>query len=156
MARRRSTFAIALSLAIAITLVGSGIALGTAGSGVAGVVVARGTADEKVKTRGDQPYDVVVQTITIAPGGHTGWHTHHGVAIAVVKSGTLTIYHADDKTCTPQHFSAGRVYIDPGYGHVHIGRNEGTTTLELSVTYLDVPTGGAFRIDAPDRGNCSF
>ena len=156
MAHRRSTFAIALSLAIAMTLVGSGIALGTAGSGVAGAVVARGTSDDKVKTRGDQPFDVVVQTITIAPGGHTGWHTHPGIAIAVVKSGTLTIYHADDKTCTAQSFSAGRVYIDQGYGHAHIGRNEGATALELSVTYLDVPIGGAFRIDAPDPGNCSF
>lgn len=156
MARRRSTFAIALSLTVAMTLVGSGIALGTAGSGVAGSVVARGTSEDKVKTRGNQPYDVVVQSITIAPGGHTGWHTHPGIAIAVVKSGTLTIYHADDETCTAHDVSAGRVYIDHGYGHVHIGRNEGTTTLELSVTYLDVPIGGAFRIDAADPGNCSF
>ncbi|MGH3646907.1 MAG: hypothetical protein ACRDTM_06995 [Micromonosporaceae bacterium] len=41
-------------------------------------------------------------------------------------------------------------------GHVHLGRNEGTTTLDITVTYLDVPVGGGVRIDAADPGNCGF
>lgn len=145
---------IALTFVMATAV--TGIAVATPGSGASGAIVARGLATEKVKTRGNEPYEVVVQQITIAPGGHTGWHTHPGNAMAIIKSGTLTIYDGDDPSCTPKTFSAGDVYIDPGYGHVHIGRNEGTEPLEILVTYVDVTAGnGPVRIDAEDPGNCS-
>ena len=136
-------------------------AAATPGSGVDGPIVARGATADKVKSHSHGPYDVVVQHITIAPGGHTGWHTHPGNAIAVVKSGTLTIYDGDDTSCTGRPISAGQVYLDPGRGHVHIGRNETDKTLkpetlEIVVTYLDVPVGGGVRQDAPSPGNCPF
>ena len=134
----------------------TGIAVATPGSGASGTILARGLATEKVKTRGNEPYEAVVQQITIAPGGHTGWHTHPGNAIAIIKAGTLTIYDGDDPSCTPRTYSAGDVYVDPGYGHVHLGRNEGTEPLEILVTYVDVAAGnGPVRIDAEDPGNCS-
>jgi hypothetical protein len=40
--------------------------------------------------------DVVTQTVTFAPGGYSGWHSHPGLAILSVKSGTLTFYEAED------------------------------------------------------------
>ena len=129
----------------------------TPGSGATGTILARGQAVEKVKSHGNDPYDVVVQHISIAPGGQTGWHTHPGNALAVIKSGALTIYDGDDPSCTARTFQAGEVYLDPGRGHVHMGRNESTTTqLEILVTYLDVPLGGGIREDAANPGNCSF
>jgi uncharacterized RmlC-like cupin family protein len=133
-------------------------ALATPGSGASATTLARGLAVEKLVTRGNQPYDVVVQELTIAPGGQTGWHTHPGNAVAVVKSGTLTIYDANDRTCTGTPYTAGSVYVDPGYGFVHLGRNESSTTpLEIVVAYLDVPAGGGgVRIDAAAPGNCPF
>lgn len=135
----------------------TGIAVATPGSGATGAILARGLASEKVKTRGNDPYDVVVQEIVIAPGGHTGWHTHPGNALAVIKSGTLTIYDSTDRSCTPKTYNAGDTYIDPGYGHVHIGRNEGSVPLEILVTYVDVAAGGGpVRIDAANPGNCPF
>jgi len=148
-------------VAFAFALVGAalvtGIAVATPGSGASGTILARGLATEKVKVHGNQPYDAVVQEITIAPGGHTGWHTHPGNALAVIKSGTLTIYEGDDRSCTARTYSAGDTYVDPGYGHVHIGRNEGTVPLEILVTYIDVPAGGgAVRIDAQTTGHCPF
>lgn len=144
---------IVLALVFAVV---TGIAVATPGSGASSTILARGVATEKVKTRGTQPYDAVVQEITIAPGGHTGWHTHPGSAIAIVKAGTLTIYEGDDPSCAPRRVNAGDVYIDPGHGHVHIGRNEGTVPLEILVTYVDVdPRGGPIRIDAADPGHCS-
>lgn len=143
--------------AILVAATATGVAVATPGSGATGNVLARGLATEKVKTRGDQPYDAVVQQITIAPGGHTGWHTHPGTAIAIITSGTLTIYDGDDPTCTAHTYGKGDVYIDPGYGHVHMGRNEGTVPLEILVTYVDVPAGGGpVRIDGEDPGNCTF
>ena len=76
--------------------------------------------------------------------------------VVVVSAGTLTLYRANDPKCRPHEFPAGTSFIDPGRGNVHIARNEGATPVELYATYLDVPVGGSFRIDAPDPGNCSF
>ncbi len=132
-------------------------AAATPGSGASSTIVARGAATEKVKSHSNQPYDVVVQQITIAPGGHTGWHTHPGNAVAVIKSGTLTIYDGDDPSCSGRDYTAGQVYLDPGRGHVHFGRNLNVTApVEIVVTYLDVPLGGGVRQDAPNPGNCAF
>ena len=129
----------------------------TPGSGAASTIVARGVTAEKIKSHSsNQPYDVVVQQITIDPGGKTGWHTHPGNAIAVVKSGTLTIYNGNDPSCTPHNYSAGQVYLDPGDGFVHLGRNETAMPLEIVVTYLDVPPGGSVRVDAADPGTCAL
>jgi quercetin dioxygenase-like cupin family protein len=154
---RKLNRAIGLVVLASVAAAGmTGAAIATSGSGVSGTVVARGLATDKVKTRGNQPYDVVVQRLVVAPGGHTGWHTHPGTAVAVVKAGTLTIYDGDDASCSPRTFDAGDTYVDRGYGHVHIGRNESTVPLEIVVTYLDVPAGGGVRIDAPSPGNCSF
>jgi quercetin dioxygenase-like cupin family protein len=94
--------------------------------------------------------------VTIAPGGTTGWHTHPGPAVVVIKSGSFTLYDGDDPTCTGGVYSAGQVFIDPGRGHVHIGRNEGSQNVELYVTFLDVPVGESPRIDAAAPGNCPF
>lgn len=138
-----------------------GIAVATPGSGiVAAPVIARATVDAdhfKLKLRdSSNPADAAVQQVTIAPGGATGWHTHPGPAVVLVKSGAFTLYQADDRTCTGKTYVAGQAFVDAGYGNVHIGRNEGSTNVELWVAYLDVPVGGAFRIDAPAPGNCPF
>jgi hypothetical protein len=50
----------------------------------------------------------------------------------------------------------GQPLAQRGRARPHIARNEGATPVELYATYLDVPAGGAFRIDAADPGNCSF
>jgi len=142
-------------LALAATAAGS--ALATPGSGTASAVLARGTLDGHVKLKvRHHRSDVVVQQVTIAPGGTTGWHTHPGPAVVVVKAGSFTLYDGDDRTCTGKTYSAGQVFIDPGRGHVHIGRNQGSDNVELNVTFLDVPVGGEARIDAPAPGNCPF
>ena len=105
----------------------------------------------------DNAKETVFQQVVIAPGGFTGWHSHPGPVIVLVKSGQLSFYDGEDPSCTVRTYSAGQAFIDRGQGHVHIGRNESPSeNLELWSTYLDVPPGEAFRIDAPDPGNCSF
>jgi quercetin dioxygenase-like cupin family protein len=144
------------------------VALATPGSGVLSNVVSRATfgpfhivSNEKLdsdhfqvqlKSRGVS--DIVTQTVTFAPGGSSGWHSHPGPAIVSVKSGTLTFYEADDPSCTPIVFRAGTGFVEPG-GHVHIARNEGTENLTLDVTYI-VPQGAPQRVDEQSRGNCAF
>ncbi|HVE64617.1 MAG TPA: cupin domain-containing protein [Mycobacteriales bacterium] len=144
------------AIAAAAPLLVGGLAQGTPGDRVTSAVTARGTSEDKIKSRGNQPFDVVVQSITIQPGGHSGWHSHPGQAIVVIKSGTFTTYDASDKTCSRHVYDAGEVYVDDGHGHVHIARNEGSVPLEVQVTYIDVPVGAAFRTDAPRPGNCPF
>ncbi|MFE7325205.1 cupin domain-containing protein [Streptomyces sp. NPDC057565] len=121
-------------------------ALATPGSGVSGTVVAKGTSAGKlkVKTPKDRT-DVTFRTITVEPGGSTGWHTHSGQLIAVVKSGTLTRT-LDD--CSVEVTPAGTSFIEPsGSKHRHIGRNLGTEPVVLWVTYL-LPEGSALSDDA--------
>jgi quercetin dioxygenase-like cupin family protein len=101
--------------------------------------------------------EIMVQQITVAPGGVTGWHTHPGPGFVLVKSGELTVYDADSATCTGTTYKAGQSLVDTGFGHVHIGRNEGSSNLELYVVFLlPAPAGQPFRIDAPKPATCSF
>ena len=146
-----------------------GVALATPGSGiVSATVVAWGTFQDTVDLKlkvGGNPNDVihvpgaqdtVMQQVIIAPGGHTGWHSHPGPVVVLITSGTLTFYDGDDLSCSPRTYSAGDAFVDSGQGHVHIARNEGSTNLVLWATFFDVPPGGPFRIDRQDPGNCSF
>jgi hypothetical protein len=101
--------------------------------------------------------ETVVQQIVFSPGGQTGWHSHPGPVIVLIKAGTMTFYDGDDPTCAAHTFTAGQSFIDNFKDHVHIARNESAAeNLELWAVYMDVPPGGAFRLDAPRPGNCSF
>ena len=166
----------AVAVAATVGAVGVGTAIATPGTGILGSpILARGTLEadhghhghshkrhKPVKITLQTPSDVAVQQVTIAPGGSTGWHSHPGPAVVIVKSGSFTLYDGDDRKCRGTTYSVepgstvGKVFIDEGRGHVHIGRNEGTTNTELYVTYLDVPAGALPRIDVPDPGNCRF
>jgi hypothetical protein len=148
----------------------AGAVLATPGSGATGVVAARAAfadiVDIKFSIRDDyrgreniqvrNAGDTVMQQITFAPGGFSGWHSHPGPAVVLIKSGELTFYDAEDASCTGRTFSAGQALIDPGQGHVHFALNQGTTAAEVWVTYFDVPPGLGPRDDAPAPGNCPF
>lgn len=144
----------------------------TPGHLVTGVILARASfADQtdikfKIKGQGQEVInvnnsgDTVMQKIVIAPGGHTGWHSHPGPVVVLISAGEMSFYDGEDPTCTARIYSTGQAFVDSGQGHVHIARNEGSVPLELYVTYFDVTPGvpppDAFRINAPSPGNCSF
>jgi len=114
----------------------------------------KGQSQEVIQVNNAQ--ETVIQQVIIAPGGHTGWHSHPGPVVVLIKSGQMSFYDSEDPTCTVRTYSAGEAFIDSGQGHVHIARNEGSVNLELWATYFDVPAGGAFRINADSTGNCGF
>jgi quercetin dioxygenase-like cupin family protein len=157
-----------LWVAAATLTLSSSHAVATPPSGVTGTVWARGSFADPTNikfkvTDGNQQVilarnvqQTVMQSIVIAAGGDTGWHSHPGPVVVLVKSGELTLYSADDLACAPRTYSAGQAFIDPGQGHVHFARNTGAVNTELWVTYFDVPAGAAFRIDIADPGNCAF
>ena len=153
-----------LIVAFAVCGVVAAAAVATPGLLVTATTPVRGTIEKpfkanvkglvKLKTKG--PIEVADQVLTIQPGGHTGWHSHPGPVLVVIKSGTFTLYNGYDEDCKGQVFETGSAFVDPGNGYVHIGRNEGTTPVELSATYL-LPVGAGPRNDVtPSPGNCPF
>lgn len=99
--------------------------------------------------------DVIVQNVTIEPGAQTGWHSHHGPVIVVVAAGTMTLYQADDPSCTGETYIAGQAFVDPGQGNVHNARNEGSIGVQLLATYVDVPPGAGPAIPGANPGTCT-
>ncbi len=144
-----------LALGLATTLLATGgavVVAGTAGatpgSGVAAPFTATGVLDEPLRfvSRGHQPTRVIVQQLTLGAGGTTGWHTHPGPVLVVVKEGTFTVRQPHRGACVVRQFAAGQVFLDDG--SVHEGRNNGTASVVLGVTYLLPDDGSTPRIDA--------
>lgn len=104
----------------------------------------------KIKTKGVS--DLHVIEVTIQPGGTLGWHSHLGPSFVIVKSGTATIYHADDPTCTPLVVPTGSSFFEPALD-IHLTRNEGTVPLVNLVIQL-IPTGAPRLISEPNPGYC--
>ena len=88
----------------------------------------------------------------------TGWHTHPGHSLIIVTSGTITEYMQD---CTPHAYTfvlgqPAPTLVDPGDGHLHVIRNEGSvpaTTITVQLIPYD-PAKGNRRIDAPTPESC--
>jgi quercetin dioxygenase-like cupin family protein len=147
---KRKTLAVVILGVVPVVAVGA--ALATPPLFFTGTPIARGTTPDKFKIKlqdSSSPADAAILQVTQAPGGHSGWHAHPGPAVVIVKSGELTIQQA--KNCSSETYTAGQVAIEPA-GHVHIARNTGTGTLELWITFLDVPVAASTRIDEPDPG----
>lgn len=133
---------------------GAGLPETAMGTGVTAAIVDRATFPSAAIIAGADERDVVVQSVTFAPGGHSGWHSHPGATVIYVVSGTFSFYPAT--TCERQNFTAGQGVVEQG-GGVQLARNEGTEPLVLFVVYFDVPTAtpGAFRIDQPEPSSCA-
>lgn len=59
-----------------------------------------------VRTQGAT--DFYVQHLVVGPGGYSGWHTHPGLLIGTVVSGSIDFYNAN---CQRRSFSAGHQRI---------------------------------------------
>jgi len=154
---RRSRFIRSLAIATLALAIPFGVVVATMGSGAVGTIIGRGTLDARVHGEFSgfdlvvrRDVDVVTQSITIAPGGHTGWHRHPGPAVVTITAGTLTVIAAADDDCVGQAYTVGDTFVDEGR-HTHIGRNLGAEPMTLSVTYF-VPLGAEIRLDQPDPG----
>ena len=147
----------------------AGAALATPGIGILSAPVqARGTIDDDssirrlsielflmtLRSRGGA--DVVTQSISMAPGGTTGWHGHPGPVLVTIKSGELTVVYTNDRSCEGTTYKAGESFVDFG-NVVHTALNRGAVPVDFWATYL-VPgaPGSAFRIDSPNTSSCSF
>jgi len=97
--------------------------------------------------------DIEVTHGVAQAGGNTGWHYHPGPVLVMVETGSLTVYHADDPTCTGTTYTAGSTFIESTTPH--FVRNEGAVTSEIIGVFF-VPAGKPRRIESPVPGNCPF
>lgn len=133
-----------LALLTALTLIppaAVGIASAKGPSGVTAVehVVAAQLRDDiktnadGVKFRTKVPTEVSVLTLTIDPGGSTGWHTHPGLAIISVSEGAGKLYSTN---CKSKKFRPGDAFIEAGNDKATLFRNEGSRPVVLTVTFI--------------------
>lgn len=116
--------------------------------------VADSDNDAVVKIQSNEPSDIYVNHVVVDPLGNSGWHTHPGPSIVVVKRGTATVYEIEDTNCVQRNYPAGTGFIDAGGTHVHLVSNASTTeTLEVYAFQI-IPTGLARVISVNDPGLC--
>jgi quercetin dioxygenase-like cupin family protein len=102
-----------------------------------------------------QPADVVVAKAKVSPGASFGWHSHRAAVVAIIKTGTLSLYDSADPSCTAHRYSAGQGFTEQ-VGHVHLARNEGHKPVVVLVTYLGLEHGVNPDVPAARPGNCPF
>jgi quercetin dioxygenase-like cupin family protein len=140
MSQRTRIFIAVLGVAVVAL---AGVAFATPPTGFTTTILARGVAGPlharhdgiRLSTHRRVSADVAVATVTIAPGGSSGWHHHPGIVAVVVQSGTVTFY---DKWCRPEVHPAGTAFLEtsdsPG-----LAKNTGTGTAVVEATFI-VPT----------------
>jgi hypothetical protein len=173
----KRTLILVLALGLAVATAYGGVAIATPPSGVtnplwspviggfANGIDAKAKTDVdpgpakdfwKMKIEANGATDVHIVENIIAPGGTFGWHSHPGPSLVIVKSGTLSVYHAPDCS-TPEDFGPGSplgsTFVDQGHD-LHVVRNNTTVVDDVYVVSF-VPAGFPRRIDE-DNPNPHF
>ena len=149
MLKRRRT--LALGAAVGALLVAAAVALATPPSGqqVSPALVGTLRDTQRIKTdhvkfRTKTPVEVSTFTITLAPGGYTGWHTHPGVLFATVQSGAVV----RQVGCQSRTYTTGEAFVE--HGDQPTGQVQNASILEpavFAVTHI-APPGAARRQDS--------
>ena len=81
-------------------------------SGLTQVVLARGNDVSHGTIPLQFGTDIVMVQLTVDPGGSSGWHSHPGGAIIVVKQGSITVHKAIGSQCQIETYSAGQAFLE--------------------------------------------
>ena len=142
---------------LVVVLVVAGVtweASATPGSGVERENLATGSVVEGAPVDVAQQTEVVVDAVTLAPGGTSGWHTHPAPELVVVKSGELTFYRSDRPECGARTFRAGEVFVGPPGGVPQMATNTGAVPTQVVVTFFGIGDDGVVRHDAEVPADC--
>lgn len=154
---KHRTLLVVTATTLATAPLAAGIASATPGAGVqppvvhaAGALLPDGVhaSADGIKLQTKDPSAVSVVTLTLEPGGTTGWHSHPGVAVIAVTEGVGELYSAD---CSSQTFRAGQAFVETGDDAPTVFRNEGQEQVVLTVTFL-APEGAAVGRDEANPG----
>lgn len=157
--RRRTS----LMLAVAIALALAGTAMATMPSGIAVTTFVRAplagnepnggvkASADHVRLHTQGATDVAMQTIISPPGGSSGWHSHPGVVLVAVQSGTVTLY---DQDCHARQYGAGQAFVEVG-DDPSLVRNNTTSNAVLYVTLIVPSSATLLRIDKLQPAGCA-
>lgn len=98
-----------------------------------------------LQLRTNMDADMTVTTITVAPGGNVGWHTHNGPVFIVVRKGILTLL---DGECFVREVGPGETVLEQGSG-LHNGYNRSLTVNVEFAAVAFAPHGVPQRVDMP-------
>jgi quercetin dioxygenase-like cupin family protein len=100
-----------------------------------------GESDWDVSFHTSGPSNFIFQDLTIIPGGYTGWHTHPGVLLTTVVSGSIEWY---DGKCRKHVYNAGDSLTESD--KLHYVRNAGVDNARLMITFV-IAKGQPRKID---------
>lgn len=110
-----------------------------------------GKWDMMLKTKADS--DIGSDSITIAGGGFTGWHSHPAPVFVTVVQGGIVWYNGSAGLCPAQTYSAGQSFIEDAYV-IHNAVNASQSQTAKFIAVRINPTGVPFRIDQTQPENC--
>jgi quercetin dioxygenase-like cupin family protein len=157
--RKRTALVVAVVTALAVV----GTAQATLPSGIVVTTFVRATlganrphqgvkaSADHIQLRSRVATDVATQTITSPPGASSGWHSHPGIVLVSVQSGTVTMYDAD---CRATRYGPGQAFVEVG-DEAMLVRNNTTTNAVLYVTLIVPRSAPLLRIDKPQPATCS-
>jgi quercetin dioxygenase-like cupin family protein len=90
------------------------------------------------------PSNFIVQDVVYAPGGHTGWHSHPGILLSSVISGSIEWY---DSRCMKHVYNAGDSLTETTQTH-YVRNVDTVNNAHFMVTYI-IAKGQPRRIDQP-------
>jgi quercetin dioxygenase-like cupin family protein len=153
--KRKLTKTILGMAIVALLLAGAAVfkARATPPSGLVNLPLARGTNVSDGTIPLQFGTDVAMAQITVDTGGSSGWHSHPGGAIVVLKQGSLTVYRSVGRRCETTTYGAGQAFVARP-GEVADLLNTGAVPYVLFVTFPRVPQGDSARIDEPNPGTC--
>jgi quercetin dioxygenase-like cupin family protein len=130
---------------------GASSASATATPGEGDVVrtdLAKGETDAPISivTDAGQPTTLLVQSLVLKPGAHSGWHTHPGPEYSVITEGGVVLQTAQQ--CSGTSYAQGQVVFIPA-GVPHRVVNQGAVDVSVVVNYT-LPADAPVRTDAPN------
>jgi quercetin dioxygenase-like cupin family protein len=141
-----------IGLALSAALVAAAPSVG-AGTPIVARALGVGTVKTPFTVKA-KPGSMIVESITIKPGGNFGWHTHGSAVAVVITGGTLTVFDPSVSNCAPFKVSKGQSFVEPA-GHLHLARNDGAKPVTLYAIYLGVPKGVQPNIPGTQPSGCN-
>jgi quercetin dioxygenase-like cupin family protein len=133
--------------ALALGLLGSRIAHGDV-SPLQIIALALGSNNDEVDNLHVKgPSDVLQTLLVFQPGAETGWHSHPGPVVVIVKSGALTETHSNG--CVTVH-PIGSAFFE-AKGEIHNASNQTGGVTEVYATFMS-PAGAQPLIPQSDPG----
>jgi quercetin dioxygenase-like cupin family protein len=146
-------------IGVAAVLAAVGIALATPIVGLTSPFLAVGTHNSDLEAHGsgvstsgasfrvhldaDGPSTSSIQDVSIGAGGHNGWHSHPGMVVTILLSGSITWY---DAHCNPTNYKAGDAWMEGS--QLHAFKVTSATPIHIMAYFLTAE-GVPVRTDEP-------